>query len=540
MLLAIGMLITSLVVFKDWFLDAWYIHQLDSQDEETWRQAAAKLIERSSHRAVPSLILRFQNLEGFEPTVSRIIEDQGFGAEVAIQAFAEVLDHPNPEVRAVAIRALGKIGYFSKRASVPLGKALRCPEKGIRLLILRILGDMGPNAAGVVDILLEALEDPTYGDRGDVAYTLGKIGPGAAKAVPALIDLLKHPDISLRSSAALALGDIGPPAKTAVPALVDLLENPEWKKGTDNRTKGIENTLEWRILEALGKIGPGAAEAIPVLTALLKKGSRMGTVAEVLGRMGSDGIPPLIEALQGISGRNRIYIVRALQGFGPEARAALPVIMEILKGDDPYALSHAVDLLSVIAPDHDVVIPDLIESFQEKNQRSPRTKKAFAFLVKLGKPAVKPLIEATRSENGLIRMWAVRTLGEIGLEPDLVIPVLSERISKDDFGLVPGVAVEALGKFGHEARSALPVILNVLEYSGTRPGSDWPYFLLKASWAVWKIQGLTKVAVPNLIDLVRDRDIGERRKEAARILKEIDPAGWIPVEFSRKEFPLQS
>jgi HEAT repeat protein len=236
--------------------------------DEAWRAAepgALALLGKlrgEAHRALVSIFVRrgtaraaLGDLRARSP-VRRARAAQVLGdleLRQAVPELGRLLTDRHPEVRVVAVRALGRIGdpaaawrliasldrpdpvpsllathalvQFGTEAEVTLSAALDHPEPRVRAVCLDALGLLG--AAGSVHRIARVLRDDDVLDvRAAAAASLGRIGtrsaiePLSAAAAPA------HPT-ALRAAAARALGDLGSPV--AVPALVALLDDEAYR-----------------------------------------------------------------------------------------------------------------------------------------------------------------------------------------------------------------------------------------------------------------------------------------------------------------------
>ena len=194
--------------------------------------------------------------------------------EAAIPALMRLLEDPIPQVRRSAARALPRVapdGDRARKALPVLLEALQDPDENVRFDTARMLGGLlrsGDKEA--VAPLGQALTDRSLRVRHEVVDLLGRIGPAAEETVPALVEMLEQQ--SLRPSVIEVLGRIGPRAKDAVPALVAALkEGPpvDIKKHTEISPgfgKGVvHKSVRMRAVIALGQIGPEAKDALPAL-----------------------------------------------------------------------------------------------------------------------------------------------------------------------------------------------------------------------------------------------------------------------------------
>jgi hypothetical protein len=161
------------------------------------------------------------------------------GRTDAVDALCDHLKDPDPDVRVVAARALGRIGdpaaarpllagVAGRRRSVPahlaahalagigtagqpaLEAALDDPQERVRAVAAEVLGLIGAiGAAGRVEATLRA--DRSTEVRIRAARTLGRLG--TRSAIAPLVDVLDpvHPP-PLRAEAARALGELGTPS----------------------------------------------------------------------------------------------------------------------------------------------------------------------------------------------------------------------------------------------------------------------------------------------------------------------------------------
>jgi HEAT repeat protein len=78
-------------------------------------------------------------------------------------------------------------------------------------------------------------------------------------------------------------------------------------------------------------------------------------------------------------------------------------------------------------------------------------------------------------------MDAATALGEIGEDPDLVVPALVEQLNDEDLWVRTFAAV-SLGPFGCHAKAAAPAILRLIEEQ--KANESWRADLVKALQSV--------------------------------------------------------
>lgn len=160
-------------------------------------------------------------------TVSSTVETQRIEnmAEVVAESYRGRPAAPRADVRAAATAPAGAPGDAASRFKVS-GKsaaewalALADVDPDLRAAAASALGKLGSTAAFAVASLADALGDRDPRVRRAAAWALGDVGVGAAEAVPALIDALSDGDGRVRWRAVRALRAIGPAAALAVPEL---------------------------------------------------------------------------------------------------------------------------------------------------------------------------------------------------------------------------------------------------------------------------------------------------------------------------------
>ena len=154
----------------------------------------------------------------------------------------------------------------------------------------------------------------------------------------------------------------------------------------------------------------------------------------------------------------RRQALMALEGFGPEAKAAVPDLVD--------ALHH-------------------LQFWSE----------AFDALVRIGSPSVPALCDMLNDPDGDARECAALTLGRIGAPARAAVPSLIRVIKRpfdpqrDPDNLV-GEVVEALGRIGPEAKAAVPDLNDLLDKAA---GNDFDVVLalerigarLSGSCSIW-------------------------------------------------------
>jgi HEAT repeat protein len=174
-------------------------------------------------------------------------------------------------------------------------------------------------------------------DESSAAGTVAVLKAGGARAVPVLVQALGDPDAQVRLKAADALGAVG---RDAVPALGSALnEGP--------------TPVRIAAARALARLGPEAAEALPALRSALSDGEPLVVAMAVaaLGRTGRGAVPALVGVFQTNSAvQVRLAALEALGRLGPDAAAAVPVLVQAAKEEDDPVGEAAGEALKQIDP----------------------------------------------------------------------------------------------------------------------------------------------------------------------------------------------
>ena len=282
------------------------------------------------------------------------------------------------------------------------------------------------------------------------------------------IGLLESDYPHVRLSAARALGEIGSEAKAAVPGLIRLLEE---------RDEFIRSAAA----SSLGNIGPEAASAIPAMVKALKASDyfHQGIITPAIAGVGPASIPALIDLLKTTPGL-RWEVINVLSQKGPEAKAAVPCLTELLSDKEAKVREEA----------------------------------AFALCKLTGRrDTIEIIIQCLNDPDDFARINAVDHLGHIGADVAVVaIPALVRALN-DESDAVRNRAAEALGRISSGAENSVP---DLLRASGTVRLGMFRDSVVKA------ITGIGQDATPMLLNGLKDRD-GYVRRTAAEALGVLGP-----------------
>ncbi|MBL8753963.1 MAG: HEAT repeat domain-containing protein [Planctomycetes bacterium] len=217
------------------------------------------------------------------------------------------------------------------------------------------------------------------------ANELGKLGAGAASAVAALGTTLGDEVPEVRNAAADALAKVGKPAVAVVgKALAD-------------------EKRQLAALRATGQLGAAAVELLPAVTKLWPGAKVDGTaISDCLRAVGEPAIPHLITCLSDHA--MNLDVCNVLRHFGPNAKAAVPALLQLLDKRGVRGAEGAAEVLGKIG--------------------DPRAVPALLAAVERSLPKVDSTINAVGGN-------AMRSLGEIKAQPDKVVPLALRVIASE-------------------------------------------------------------------------------------------------------------
>ncbi len=267
--------------------------------------------------------------------------------------------------------------------------------------LLKTLGEvteLGSVAKATVPALGKLLSHADKAVRGHAAKALGAIGPASAPALAALTKGLSDPDATVRAYAAFAIGQLGEEAKSAAPALARALVD-------------ADQLVRRQALKAVRAIRPDPGVMTPALTAMLKDAPPQETarVLDCLAEYGVDAVPAMIRWLK--SPETTYWACLVLSEIGPEAKDAVPALVDVLKQSDVNVRREAMMTLGSIR----VATPQVINA----------------------------LTQQLTDRDSLIRGPAAYSLGILGPDANAAIPAL-HKVLEDKDNVVRTAAIWSL------------------------------------------------------------------------------------------------
>jgi len=466
------------------------------------------------------------------------------------------LSNADEKVSLRAIDDLGKLGAEAKSAVPALAKALSHESKDVRWHAARTLGSIGLEANSAVPALVEALGDDVPEVRAYAAFALGKIGDGTDAVVDRLIDRLFDPNALVRRASVKAMREIAPPDEKVRPIVLKILEEGD------------------------------PAIVLPALHTLADEGK--------------EAVPRLCKALK--HDRACYWACLVLAEIGPDAKAAVPHIKDVLKHEDPVVRLQALVTLGEIGPASEQLVPDIVGVLENDDFDGVRYGAAFA-LGKIGtnaeatrvlnaavndddaflrtvsawalarnnpddKPmverAVKLILEAFKSDKAHLRRAAAKMAVDFDVPREVVIPLLVDAL-KDKEPSVVRSAIVALAELGPKAlkdigealqdKDLRPFALVLIRHMGPEAASAVPalldilekepqsedgvLFRREVQFALAAIGPEARAAVPALVKSLSSQD-EEIRASASFALGKMGPAARAAVPILRQKLRSES
>jgi HEAT repeat protein len=412
--------------------------------ERDQRLTALEVLTLLRREAVPALPALLKMLDDDDRQIRRsafvCLQQIGPPGRAAGPALAAILKDVNrSEDHLAAGRALWVIARSPE--VVPFLQAFIKVKGPERAEAAELLGRVG-KSADAVPVLLEELRQAKKAQRVALVERLARLGPGAKAALPALVDALQEQDPRLRTAALHALARLGELDDAAEPAVAELTK----------LAKSADVVERFNARRALVRIRKNVAH-LNLLADLLKEdpAELRGSAADLLGQ------------------------------FGPDAKAAVPALRELLKDADAHVRSTAAMALWKINRD-DAVLPALMALLQDRGFEA-RTAAVYSLGVDLqaaAQPAIPLLVKALWDAAPEVRVAAPEALGRIGPAARPAVPALLVLLGDDQQEDVHSAVAEALGLIGPPARAAVLVLQRRLEHADA-------YVRACAALALWHI-----------------------------------------------------
>jgi HEAT repeat protein len=283
----------------------------------------------------------------------------------------------------------------------------------------------------------------------------------------------------------------------------------------------IDSQVRREAADQLAQIGAAGVAAVPALRSalgakdLVLRVSLASALVSIELEPSSDLAPLLVEGLGGASTRGKA--LRALEGMGPAAAAAVPSLIGLLKDGDPDVRNRAASVLGNIGPGAVAAAPALAQELDD-SRAGELWRFAESALVDIGPTAVPALVNGVRDER--TRVIAAHALNSLRPEAKAAVPALMEAL-KDSRPRARSMACYGLAGIGPEARAAARSLIVALADTARD-------VRFQAAYALGRIGPDAADAIPALTRALADSS-NDVARAAATALSSMGPAAVTPL-----------
>lgn len=395
----------------------------------------------------------------------------GRAAEAAIPLLFELLKDTDPYVRQEAGRAIAKISTGKERIP-PLAEIIERCDSGALSKALGNFGNEGLEAllleadptnnqirqrvwsamsnfpvASVAPFLTETLKNSTEPKvRAMAAYILGEMRQNR-RPKDTLSQTLEAPLPALQAAARDADPDVRVLAAYACAKAIDPDDEELIAKiaaglaqcAPENRTRGA-TALSYYNLQ---KHGRKAAAALPVLIrALNGEFPQNIPVKSIVAQIGltREDVPAIVDALKDKNSYTRRAALKLIEQMGPEARDAVPALLELMAEDERFGARSLDTVFNAIGSE---AVPFLIDAIKNAAAPDPLDKKAakqrnrngvpmILAQMKLDNECLQRVAELLADDRGEVRAGAVVVLAAGASRAQYALPHLKQLLADDD------------------------------------------------------------------------------------------------------------
>lgn len=265
------------------------------------------------------------------------------------------------------------------------------------------------------------------------------------------------------------------------------------RPSADSRTKRVDTTLTTELAE----LGPAVVK--PLLEAYVKNDNDYQAVGEVLKQVGPDAFPLLVEAVRQDPDRSvRFPVWYALRENGVRHSG---FVQELLKDRDPRIRLLAMDVLYSWSTTSGVKLPTTLDL---------------------------ALIQTLDDSDDEVRSQVPLILGRIGLNSDLVLPVLVRTMEDEQYASIRSNSVIGLAYIGRELKEDDPILKKVI-LALSQAITDDPNEIVRSYAAnhLGEFRSKAASALPALHDATNDKNETVRESAREAITKIEDASGSI-------------
>jgi HEAT repeat protein len=451
--------------------------RLPDDADPTEAQARLKAIEEALKKAETALGKALEDPDAeLRFAAARTLYFVHRDLDKTLPIFLAALEDKDETLRRAAVKALRDIPDNSERLLKLLVAATKDAHPDVRLEALTALWVTHGESEIAQTALIDALSDASVRQNA-YAMLYRLIGQGHDLSA-VLIPLTKHADEKIREAGIALLKNPGVSDDKIKEVLVAALKDKSALvrlQAVQSITTGEElpedivgpllgmlddasQNVRMTTVVKLRRFPQHAGQVVPGLVRVLrdKDGFVRAAIADTLSFFRDEwaaSVPGLVGALKEEDDDYvRERLVRTLALFGPDAKEAVPVLLEIIEKDLAPGPGMALLALSRIGPNAKGALPVLIDALQ-KNGSSKAVQEALAAI---GVDAAPPLVKLLKDATPATRLGAATVLGRLGAAANAG-EALEARL-KDDDPMVRIAAALAHYQVTGETKAALATL----------------------------------------------------------------------------------
>lgn len=365
----------------------------------------------------------------------------------AVDALLAAADDKDPNVRAGAIAAIGKMNLDDRRCAALIQTAMNDDQPLVRVAAIRSIG------ASLLDepSRRECLEQNLQHDDARVRLAVIDFAIGQTELIrtlqPELLQMLVGSNDGVADHAAFLLQELG---TDAIEPLLSAASHPH-------------SRLD-QIGQAIARIGTAAVDSLH--DAIANANSRIRQAAAMaLGEIrpvASGTIDLLAAGLNSPDTATQAACLAAIGNLGRNSTAAVPTVRKLLGDQSADIRDQAITVLVQAAPRDEMLVENLMTLIDDPQAEiQQHAMDAIRVLGPIGRRAIPAATEKLASETNQVRLSAAALVASHGAGAESALPTLTEQLAQAD-GDWQLVLIDTIGNLGSSARPALDPLVALL------------------------------------------------------------------------------
>lgn len=257
--------------------------------------------------------------------------------------------------------------------------------------------------------------------------------------------------------------------------------------------KQVGDSIRGDIIEVLGGLGPVSKPAIPSILGCIEDDWASCSIEKVMYKISPDAIPLIVEELKRPHKNKcaRAHLLSALKNYGPDARSAIPFLVE--------QLEKRKDTDTVLIAVGNQCLPAMYRLI-DRTLSNKVIEKSTTVIYKLEKDP-KQLVKLLEHKNKSVVGWSLLCCGDLDRTTlKSLAPTLAKLLNSSKFRYKAERQLQLLGK---SALEAAPSIRNRLSLSDPKDKAEAALFVLS-------LDKNSQAAKSTLLNMVQSPDWDDR------------------------------